>query len=81
MQDGYYIVQMEHLVGVLDLERRINYERDNGEKMPVNDGNWHQITITFSKENSEFRLYYDGHNKAIYKVNFDFSNNNPRCSC
>ena len=45
--------------------------------MPVNDGNWHQITITFSKENSEFRLYYDGHNKAIYKVNFDFSNNNP----
>ena len=22
-------------------------------------------------------MYYDGHNKAIYKVNFDFSNNNP----
>ena len=42
--------------------------------MPVDDGNWHQITITFSKENSEFRLYYDGKNKAIYKVNFDFSN-------
>lgn len=58
-------------------ERRINYERDNGEKMPVDDGNWHQITITFCKENSEFRLYFDGHSKAIYKVNFDFSNKNP----
>lgn len=58
-------------------ERRINYERDNGEKMPLNDGKWHQITITYSKELAEFRLYYDGHNKAIYKVNFDFSNNEP----
>ena len=58
-------------------KRRINYERDNGEKMPINDGEWHQITITYSKENSEFRLYYDGQNKAIYKVNFDFTNNNP----
>ena len=58
-------------------ERRINYERDNGARMPVNDGAWHQITITYSKERSEFRLYYDGHNKAIYKVNFDFANNEP----
>jgi len=58
-------------------KRRINYERDNGERMPVNDGEWHQITITYSKELSEFRLYYDGHNKAIYKVNFDFANNEP----
>lgn len=56
-------------------DRRINYERDNGEKMPINDGAWHQITITYSKELSEFRLYYDGHNKAIYKVGFDFANN------
>jgi endonuclease/exonuclease/phosphatase family metal-dependent hydrolase len=58
-------------------DRRINYERDNGEILPVNDGNWHQITITFNKENSEFRLYYDGHNKAIYKVNFGFKNSLP----
>ncbi len=54
--------------------RRINYERDNGDNMPINDGEWHQLTMTFSKEESEFRLYYDGHNKAIYKVNFDFYN-------
>ena len=58
-------------------KQRINYERDNGEKMPINDGEWHQMTITYSKENKAFRLYYDGHNKAIYKVNFDFTNNLP----
>jgi endonuclease/exonuclease/phosphatase family metal-dependent hydrolase len=57
-------------------ERRINYERDNGELMAINDGVWHQLTITYNKELSEFRLYYDGHNKAIYKVNFDFSIDN-----
>lgn len=58
-------------------KRRINYERGNGEKMPVNDGEWHQLTITYNKELAEFRLYYDGHNKAIYKVNFEFNNNEP----
>ncbi len=55
-------------------KRRINYERDNGNTMPVNDGEWHQLTMTYSNADSEFRLYYDGHNKAIYKVNFDFYN-------
>ncbi len=58
-------------------DRRINYERDNGEKMPVSDGEWHQITITYNKEIQEFRLYYDGHNKAVYKVGFEFVNNLP----
>jgi len=55
-------------------ERRINYERDNGRKMPINDGKWHQIAMTFKQELREFRLYYDGVNVAAYKVNFDFSN-------
>jgi len=58
-------------------DRRIKYERDNGKKMPVNDGQWHQLTLTFSKELSQFCLYYDGHNKAIYNVGFDFTNNEP----
>ena len=58
-------------------DRRINYERDNGEKMPINDGEWHQITITYSKEQAEFRLYYDGQNAAIYNVGFDFANTEP----
>ncbi len=57
--------------------RRIKYERDNGEKMPVNDGQWHQLTLTYSKELSQFCLYYDGHNKAIYNVGFDFTNSEP----
>lgn len=58
-------------------DRRINYERDNGEKMPMSDGEWHQLTITYNKVNQEFRLYYDGFNKVVYKVGFDFSNNQP----
>lgn len=57
--------------------RRLNYEIKNGDKIPVNDGLWHLITMTFNKNLSEVRLYYDGHNKAIYKVGFDFTNNNP----
>jgi len=58
-------------------DRRLNYERDNGSNMPLDDGKWHQITMTYSRELSEFRLYYDGHNRAIYKVEFDFSNDMP----
>lgn len=58
-------------------DRRINYERDNGTHMPLNDGQWHQITMTFNQALQEVRLYYDGHNKAIYKVHFDFSSTEP----
>lgn len=57
--------------------RRINYERDNGDKLPLSDGKWHQITLTYSAAFAEFRMYYDGHNIAVYKVGFDFSNNTP----
>ena len=57
--------------------RRIKYERDNGTKMPVNDGQWHQLTLTFNKESSQFCLYYDGRNTAVYNVGFDFLNNQP----
>ena len=28
-------------------DRRLTYERDNGEHMPINDGRWHQLTMTF----------------------------------
>lgn len=57
--------------------RRLNYERDNGDKMPMNDNKWHQITMTYDKALREIRLYYDGHNKAIYKVSFDFGSPEP----
>ena len=60
-------------------ERRLTYERDNGERMPVNDGRWHQITMTYDRTLAEFRLYYDGRHGAAYNVDdaegFDFSAN------
>jgi len=64
-------------------KRRLTYERDNGDKMPVNDGQWHQLTMTYKKSDSEIRLYYDGQNAAIYNMGdagrdgFDFSSNSP----
>ncbi len=58
-------------------DARITYERDNGEIMAINDGEWHQITIAYSRELSEFRLYYDGQNRAVYHIDFDFSNKLP----
>ena len=57
-------------------KRRLNYERSNGQIMPLNDGEWHQLTMTFEKTNREIRLYYDGQQQAVYKVGFDFENNN-----
>ena len=61
--------------------RRITYERDNGEHMPVNDGRWHQLAMTYDSARSEVRLFYDGYNKAIYNVSdstgFDFSSSAP----
>jgi len=60
-----------------DGKRRLNYERDNGYKMPLNDGIWHQITMTHHAEKAQIRLYYDGRNFAIYNLDdgepFDFS--------
>jgi len=57
--------------------RRLNYERENGQLMPLNDGLWHHISMTYNKEKSEVRLYYDGINRAVFRVGFDFINDNP----
>ena len=61
--------------------RRITYERDNGEHMPLNDGRWHQLTMTYDSVRSEIRLFYDGHNKVVYNVDdsvgFDFTSDTP----
>ena len=58
--------------------RRITHERENGAHMPLNDGKWHQIAMTYNAGNTEVRLYYDGNCKAIYNVSdsvgFDFTN-------
>jgi len=57
--------------------RRITYERDNGKHMPLNDGRWHQLTMTYNSAQSDIRLFYDGENKVTYHVSdaegFDFT--------
>jgi endonuclease/exonuclease/phosphatase family metal-dependent hydrolase len=62
-------------------DRRITYERENGRHMPLNDGRWHQLTMTYSSDLSEVRLFYDGENRVTYHVSdgegFDFTSTNP----
>jgi exonuclease III len=36
--------------------------------MPLNDGRWHQLTMTFDPARSLVRLFYDGENRASYNV-------------
>ena len=61
--------------------RRLTYERENGQHMPINDGRWHQLVMTHDHSNSIVRLYYDGTNWVTYnladKDGFDFSNESP----
>ncbi len=61
--------------------RRITHERDNGAQMPLNDGKWHQLTMTYDSKNAVIKLYYDGDNKALYNVRdavgFNFMNDLP----
>ncbi len=61
--------------------RRLTYERDNGQHMPLNDGQWHQLTMTHDREASTVRLFYDGENWASYNVRdskgFEFGSARP----
>ena len=61
--------------------RRLTYERDNGRQMPLTDGRWHQLAMTYSVERSEIRLFYDGVNWVTYHVadsdGFDFGSARP----
>jgi len=61
--------------------RRLTYERDNGHRMPLNDGRWHQLAMTYSASHSQIRLFYDGVNWVSYHVadsdGFDFTASNP----
>lgn len=61
--------------------RRVTHENENGTHMPLNDGKWHQLTMTYNSIQSVVRLFYDGDNKASYKVSdtgdFDFTSNSP----
>ncbi len=61
--------------------RRLTYQRDNGKHMPINDGRWHQLAMSYDQKKSLVRLYYDGINWVTYNVRdttgFDFSNKHP----
>lgn len=60
-------------------KRRITHEHDRPARMPLNDGKWHQLAMTYDATQAEVRLYYDGDAKAVYHVgpDFDFSNAQP----
>jgi endonuclease/exonuclease/phosphatase family metal-dependent hydrolase len=61
--------------------RRLTYERDNGHRMPLNDGRWHQLAMTYSAQRSVIRLFFDGVNWVSYHVadseGFDFTSPSP----
>ncbi|MBV7529227.1 endonuclease/exonuclease/phosphatase family protein [Chitinophaga sp. sic0106] len=48
--------------------RRITHERSNGHIMPLNDGKWHQLTMTYNHVQSTIRLFFDGDNKVLFNV-------------
>lgn len=37
-------------------------------RQAVNDGRWHQITVSVDKQKGEARMYFDGRNRAIYQL-------------
>jgi exonuclease III len=61
--------------------RRLTHERENGKRMPLNDGKWHQLAMTYNSELEQIKLFYDGDYRALYNVSdsvgFDFTNDNP----
>lgn len=61
--------------------RRISYERSNGEFLKVNDGRWHQLGMTHDSSKGLIRLYFDGRNLVTYNVRdsgrFEFGSGNP----
>lgn len=38
------------------------------ERQAVNDGAWHQITVSVDRQKKEARMYFDGRNRAIYQL-------------
>lgn len=61
--------------------RRISYERSNGEFFKVNDGRWHQLAMTYDSKKGLIRLYFDGQNWVTYNVEdsgrFEFGVDHP----
>lgn len=62
-------------------DRRLTHESELPGTMPLNDGEWHQLTMTYDSKKCEVRLFYDGEQRALYnlqdEVVFDFSSESP----
>ncbi len=50
-----------------DGNTQYNYE-PTFQRQAINDGEWHQITVSFDRSKKEIWLYFDGKNVAIYQV-------------
>lgn len=46
---------------------RYSYE-PTWERQPLQDGDWHHLSMTYAAQHEEVRLYYDGASVAIYSV-------------
>ncbi len=53
---------------VSDGQKQYAYE-PTAQRQAINDGNWHQLTVTISRERNEMWMYLDGKNVAIYRIN------------
>ena len=53
-------------INLSDGDRQYNY--DPTEKQRINDGLWHQLTLSIEKPKNEARMYRDGKCVAIYNV-------------
>ena len=52
---------------VSDGETQYAYEPTT-QRQAVNDGNWHQLTVSVNREQNEMWMYLDGKNVAIYRI-------------
>lgn len=64
-------------------DRRLTHQYEHRFKgnQVLNDGQWHQLAMSYNKDKSEIRLFYDGEQKAIYNIKdvtgFDFTSSLP----
>lgn len=58
---------------------RLTYKRENGEYLPINDGEWHQFTMTYNNDQKNLRLYFDGINRVTYQTEHmgEFASSSP----
>jgi exonuclease III len=52
---------------ISDGKNHYNY-KPSAQRMPINDGKWHQLAFVLDRKKDEVWLYYDGQNVAIYNT-------------